>query len=143
MDDGWTVVSCPDHARLRRPVGGRLGTRLGGPGLPHTANMLTFLFHLHVRAATECMRPKVILRRLERHRELQRLRVSGELAEAREGRLERTRTRLTVSDEMAEATDTNHFTFTHPSSRSPLVSHDTPSIYSAQNLKSRFLRKLL
>ena len=39
----------------------------------------------------ECMRPKVILRRLERHRELQRLRVSGELAEAREGRLERHR----------------------------------------------------
>ena len=63
----------------------------GGLGLPHTANMLTFLFHLHARAATECMRPKVILRRLERHRELQRLRVSGELAEAREGRLERRR----------------------------------------------------
>ena len=45
------------------------------PGLPHTANTLTFLFHLHACAATECMRPKVILRRLERHRELQRLRV--------------------------------------------------------------------
>ena len=54
--------------------------------------MLTFLFHLHARTATECMRPKVILRRLERHRELQRLRVSGELAEgSREGRLERRR----------------------------------------------------
>ena len=121
-----------------------------GPGLSHTANTLTFLFHLHARAPTECMRPKVILRTLERHRELQRLRISGELAEAREGRLERRRelrqlrvsvaslvprphtlslgTRLRVSGEMAEATDTNHFTFTHPSSRSPLVSHDTPSI---------------
>ena len=64
---------------------------MDGPGLPHTANMLTFLFYLHARAATECMRPKVILRRLERHRELQRLRVSGELAEAREGWLERRR----------------------------------------------------
>ena len=61
---------------------------MDGPGLPHTANMLTFLFHLHARAATECMRLKVILRRLESHRELQRLR---ELAEAREGRLERRR----------------------------------------------------
>ena len=97
------------------------------------------------------MRPKVILRRLERHRELQRLRVSGELAEAREGWLERRRDlrqlrvsvasypghtpprglgmRLRVSGQMAEATGTNHFTFTHPSSRLPLVSHDTPSNY--------------
>ena len=60
---------------------------------------------MHARAATECMRPKVILRRLERHRELQRLRVSGELAEAREGRLERHRElqRLRISGELAEA----------------------------------------
>ena len=80
VSEPFSVVSCQF-----------LSWTTGGPGLPHTANMLTFLFHLHARAATECMRPKVILRRLERHRELQRLRVSGELAEAREGRLERRR----------------------------------------------------
>ena len=32
-----------------------------GPGLPHTANMVTFLFHLYACAVTECMRPKVII----------------------------------------------------------------------------------
>ena len=77
VSEPFSVVSCQF-----------LSWTTGGPGLPHTANMLTFLFHLHARAATECMRPKVILRRLERHQELQWLRVSGELAEAREGRLE-------------------------------------------------------
>ena len=68
-------------------------------------------------------------RRLERRRELRRLRVSvasypGHTPPRGLGRL----TRLRVSGQIAEATGPNHFTFTHPSSRSPLVSHDTPSI---------------
>ena len=49
----------------------------GGPGLPHTANTLTFLFHLHACAATEYMRPKVIL---QAHRGLQSIAATSMLA---------------------------------------------------------------
>ena len=58
MSEPFSVVSCQFLS----------WTTDGGPGLPHTANTLTFLFHLHACAATEYMRPKVIL---QAHRGLQ------------------------------------------------------------------------
>ena len=51
VSESFSVVSCQFLS----------WTTDGWTGAAHTTNTLTFLFHLHVRAATEYMRPKVIL----------------------------------------------------------------------------------